>query len=75
MPFPKRSRWGDAKTNTIPGLPTAISATGVFQAQLDNYAIYLRLEEINRQLRLNGLCHPNGNSENVRVDLLFNDPS
>jgi len=53
----KRSRWGDAKAE-IPGLPTAISATGVSQAQLDNYAIHLRLEEINRKLRLNDFIPP-----------------
>ncbi|TFY60809.1 hypothetical protein EVG20_g7281 [Dentipellis fragilis] len=53
----RRSRWGEAKTE-IPGLPTAISATGVSQAQLDNYAIHLRLEEINRKLRLNDFVPP-----------------
>ncbi|EDR08434.1 uncharacterized protein LACBIDRAFT_144334, partial [Laccaria bicolor S238N-H82] len=39
-------------------LPTAISAAGVSQAQLDNYAIHLRLEEINRKLRLNDFIPP-----------------
>jgi splicing factor 1 len=56
-PRKRRSRWGDASTE-IPGLPTAISATGVSQAQLDNYAIHLRLEEINRKLRLNDFVPP-----------------
>ena len=56
-PRKRRSRWGDAKTD-IPGLPTAISAAGVSQAQLDNYAIHLRLEEINRKLRLNDFVPP-----------------
>lgn len=56
-PRKRRSRWGDAKTE-IPGLPTAISAAGVSQAQLDNYAIHLRLEEINRKLRLNDFIPP-----------------
>ncbi|KIY51802.1 hypothetical protein FISHEDRAFT_36507 [Fistulina hepatica ATCC 64428] len=56
-PRKRRSRWGEAKTE-IPGLPTAISATGVSQAQLDNYAIHLRLEEINRKLRLNDFIPP-----------------
>ncbi|TFY82879.1 hypothetical protein EWM64_g1135 [Hericium alpestre] len=54
----RRSRWGDAKAADIPGLPTAISAQGVSQAQLDNYAIHLRLEEINRKLRLNDFVPP-----------------
>ena len=56
-PRKRRSRWGDAKID-IPGLPTAISAAGVSQAQLDNYAIHLRLEEINRKLRLNDFIPP-----------------
>jgi splicing factor 1 len=42
----------------MPGLPTAISAQGVPQAQLDNYAIHVRLEEINRKLRLNDYVPP-----------------
>lgn len=53
----RRSRWGEVKAE-IPGLPTAISAAGVSQAQLDNYAIHLRLEEINRKLRLNDFIPP-----------------
>ncbi|RXW24258.1 hypothetical protein EST38_g1593 [Candolleomyces aberdarensis] len=56
-PRKRRSRWGEVKTE-IPGLPTAISAAGVSQAQLDNYAIHLRLEEINRKLRLNDFVPP-----------------
>ncbi|KAH8100910.1 hypothetical protein BXZ70DRAFT_936468 [Cristinia sonorae] len=56
-PRKRRSRWGDVKTE-IPGLPTAISANGVSQAHLDNYAIHLRLEEINRKLRLNDFVPP-----------------
>ncbi|EJD06765.1 uncharacterized protein FOMMEDRAFT_17228 [Fomitiporia mediterranea MF3/22] len=53
----RRSRWGEAKAE-LPGLPTAISANGVSQAQLDTYAIHLRLEEINRKLRLNDFIPP-----------------
>lgn len=56
-PRKRRSRWGEAK-NEIPGLPTAINANGVSQAHLDNYAIHLRLEEINRKLRLNDFVPP-----------------
>lgn len=56
-PRKRRSRWGDTKTE-IPGLPTAISADGVSQAQLDNYAIQVRLEEINKKLRLNDYIPP-----------------
>lgn len=53
----RRSRWGEAKTE-LPGLPTAISANGVSQAQLDNYVIHLRLEEISRKLRMNDFIPP-----------------
>lgn len=56
-PRKRRSRWGDTKTE-IPGLPTAISSTGISQAQLENYAIQHRLEEINRKLRLNDYIPP-----------------
>ncbi|OSD06402.1 hypothetical protein PYCCODRAFT_1404224 [Trametes coccinea BRFM310] len=56
-PRKRRSRWGEAKTE-IPGLPTAINANGVSQAHLDNYAIHLRLEEINRKLRMNDFIPP-----------------
>jgi len=56
-PRKRRSRWGEAKTD-IPGLPTAINSAGVSQAQLDVYAIHLRLEEINRKLRLNDYIPP-----------------
>ena len=56
-PRKRRSRWGEAKTE-LPGLPTAISANGITQAQLDNYAIHLRLEEINRKLRMNDFIPP-----------------
>jgi splicing factor 1 len=53
-PRKRRSRWGEASQKVeLPGLPTAISSTNISQAQLDNYAIQLRLEEINRKLRLN----------------------
>lgn len=67
----KRSRWGDAVAD-MPGMPTAINAEGVSQAQLDNYAIQLRLEEINRKLRLNNYVPP----ENERYErkCILTDP-
>jgi splicing factor 1 len=53
-PRKRRSRWGEASQKVeLPGMPTAISSKNISQAQLDNYAIQLRLEEINRKLRLN----------------------
>ncbi|KZT58112.1 hypothetical protein CALCODRAFT_508386 [Calocera cornea HHB12733] len=53
-PRKRRSRWGDENHKAaIPGLPTAVSSTGVTAQDLDNYAIQVRLEEINRKLRLN----------------------
>ncbi|EJU04569.1 hypothetical protein DACRYDRAFT_43143, partial [Dacryopinax primogenitus] len=39
-------------------LPTAVSSTGVTAQDLDNYAIQVRLEEINRKLRLNDYIPP-----------------
>jgi len=57
-PRKRRSRWGEQTKTDIPGLPTAIAAAGVSQAQLDNYAIHVRLEEINRKLRLNDFIPP-----------------
>lgn len=57
MPRKRKSRWGEAKTE-LPGLPTAVSSAGVTQKDLDNYAIQLRLEEINRKLRLNDIIPP-----------------
>ncbi|KAI0032531.1 hypothetical protein K488DRAFT_78428 [Vararia minispora EC-137] len=57
-PRKKRSRWGDATKSEIPGLPSAINSQGISQAQLDNYAIHHRLEEINRKLRLNDYVPP-----------------
>ena len=50
-------------------MPTAISAAGVSQAQLDNYAIHLRLEEINRKLRLNDFIPPE--RERYCLSILF----
>lgn len=59
QPRKRRSRWGEASEKAeLPGLPTAISSQGISQAQLDNYAIQLRLEEINRKLRLNDYIPP-----------------
>ncbi|KZO96577.1 hypothetical protein CALVIDRAFT_563661 [Calocera viscosa TUFC12733] len=58
-PRKRRSRWGDENTKAaIPGLPTAVSSTGVTAQDLDNYAIQVRLEEINRKLRLNDYIPP-----------------
>lgn len=70
-PRKRRSRWGDNKTE-LPGLPTAISADGISQAQLDNYAIQLRLEEINRKLRLNDYIPPE--NERYAMFLLSKPP-
>jgi splicing factor 1 len=53
----QRSQWGEAKTE-IPAFPTAISTAGVSQAQLDNYAIQLHLEEISGELRLKDFVPP-----------------
>ncbi|WVQ65790.1 branchpoint-bridging protein [Kwoniella botswanensis] len=57
-PRKRRSRWGDAKVD-VPGLPVAITGK-VSQAELDNYAIHVRLEEINRKLRTGDVVPPEG---------------
>ncbi|KAG9013969.1 hypothetical protein FRB93_000350 [Tulasnella sp. JGI-2019a] len=55
---PKRkSRWGAAATE-VAGLPTAVSSAGVSVADLDKYATQVRLEEINRKLRINDFIPP-----------------
>ncbi|KAF8604282.1 hypothetical protein BDV93DRAFT_522719 [Ceratobasidium sp. AG-I] len=56
-PRKRKSRWGEAKTEPV-GLPTAISSSGVSQRELDNYAIQIRLEEINRKLQMNSFIPP-----------------
>ncbi|KAG8719422.1 hypothetical protein FRC08_002897 [Ceratobasidium sp. 394] len=53
----RKSRWGEAKTEAA-GLPTAISSSGVSQRELDNYAIRIRLDEINRKLQTNSFIPP-----------------
>ncbi|WWC70748.1 branchpoint-bridging protein [Kwoniella pini CBS 10737] len=55
-PRKRRSRWGDAKVD-VPGLPVAITGK-VSQHELDNYAIHVRLEEINRKLRTGDVVPP-----------------
>ncbi|KAJ3045534.1 hypothetical protein HDV00_009191 [Rhizophlyctis rosea] len=51
-PRKRRSRWGkeESKIN-IPGLPTTLPS-GLSQEQIDGYVIHMRLEEINRKLRV-----------------------
>ncbi|WVR06363.1 branchpoint-bridging protein [Kwoniella sp. DSM 27419] len=59
-PRKRRSRWGDEKARVdVPGLPVAISGN-VSQTELDNYAIHVRLEEINRKLRTGDVVPPEG---------------
>ncbi|KAG8970250.1 hypothetical protein FRC03_010440 [Tulasnella sp. 419] len=56
-PKKRRSRWGDAKAE-VSGLPTAVSSMGLSVADLDKYATQVRLEEINRKLRMNDFIPP-----------------
>ena len=59
-PRKRRSRWGDASERVeVPGLPVALTGK-VSQAELDNYAIHVRLEEINRKLRTGDVVPPEG---------------
>ncbi|KNC96256.1 mRNA splicing protein MSL5 [Spizellomyces punctatus DAOM BR117] len=57
-PRKRRSRWGetDNKIN-IPGMPTVLP-TGLSPEQLDGYVIHMRLEEINRKLRVGDYVPP-----------------
>ncbi|KAL5634911.1 hypothetical protein ACGC1H_002812 [Rhizoctonia solani] len=57
LPRKRKSRWGDAKSEPV-GLPTAISSSGVSQRELDNYAVKIRLDEINRKLQTNSFIPP-----------------
>jgi len=57
-PRKRRSRWGDESTKVdLAGLPTAISGN-IQGKELDNYAVSLRLEEINRKLRSGDVVPP-----------------
>ncbi|KAI9317642.1 hypothetical protein BX666DRAFT_1939399 [Dichotomocladium elegans] len=47
----RKSRWGDeTKKVNIPGMPTSLPKLS--QQQADNYVLQIRLEEINRKLRI-----------------------
>jgi splicing factor 1 len=59
-PRKRRSRWGDATERVeVPGMPVAVMGK-VSQTELDNYAIHVRLEEINRKLRTGDVVPPDG---------------
>ena len=59
-PRKRRSRWGDASEKAdVAGLPTAVTGA-ITGAQLDNYAIHVRLEEINKKLRTGDVVPPEG---------------
>jgi len=60
QPRKRRSRWGDESTKVeVPGMPVALGGN-VSQTELDNYAIHVRLEEINRKLRTGDFIPPPG---------------
>lgn len=60
QPRKRKSRWGDETQKTeVPGLPVAVMGN-VSQKELDNYAIHVRLEEINRKLRTGDVIPPDG---------------
>ncbi|KAI7852432.1 hypothetical protein BDC45DRAFT_443735, partial [Circinella umbellata] len=53
----RKSRWGDNdKKINIPGLPTSLPKLS--QEQTDNYLLQIRLEEINRKLRMGDYVPP-----------------
>lgn len=47
----RRSRWASRSKSHVPGLPTALPAN-LAPEQLQSYVLHMRLEEINRKLRL-----------------------
>ncbi|CAD6568503.1 MAG: hypothetical protein TREMPRED_004589 [Tremellales sp. Tagirdzhanova-0007] len=67
----KERRWDDdrgrepekpqdvAPIDEVPGMPVAVMGN-VSQTELDNYAIHVRLEEINRKLRTGDVVPPDG---------------
>ncbi|ODN81685.1 branchpoint-bridging protein [Cryptococcus amylolentus CBS 6039] len=59
-PRKRRSRWGDADARVnVPGMPVTVMGN-MSGSQLDNYAIHVRLEEINRKLRTGDVVPPDG---------------
>jgi len=57
-PRKRRSRWGDESAKVdLAGLPVAIQGN-IEGKELDNYALSLRLEEINRKLRSGDVVPP-----------------
>lgn len=58
QPRKRRSRWGDADAkSSLQGLPAVISAN-VSAQELDNYAIHVRLDEINKKLATGDVVPP-----------------
>ncbi|KAJ9118719.1 hypothetical protein QFC22_003940 [Naganishia vaughanmartiniae] len=57
QPRKRRSRWGDAKTD-LPGMPVTVIGGNVSALELDNYAIHVRLEELNKKLSTGDVVPP-----------------
>ncbi|KAL7417245.1 hypothetical protein BDY24DRAFT_377210 [Mrakia frigida] len=57
-PRKRRSRWGDEKPVQSSALPTAIMGSNVSQQELDQYAIRMRVEEINNKLKNGDIVPP-----------------
>ena len=57
-PRKRRSRWGDEKAVQDSALPTAIMGANVSQLELDQYAVRMRVEEINNKLRTGDIVPP-----------------
>lgn len=58
QPRKRRSRWGDADAkSSLQGLPAVISGN-VSARELDNYAIHVRLDEINKKLASGDVVPP-----------------
>lgn len=56
-PRKRRSRWGDAAPQSTV-MPTAIMGANLNQNELDQYAMRMRVEEINHKLRTGEVVPP-----------------
>ena len=57
-PRKRRSRWGEEKPVQSSSLPTAILGANVSQQELDQYAVRMRVEEINNKLKSGDIVPP-----------------
>lgn len=66
----RRSRWGDEQKVIMPGLPTSISKLS--KEQSEKYLLQIRLEEINRKLRLGDFSASNERTRSPSPEPIYN---